>query len=64
MQLGIPFDLDFSLCCGQVFRWKRESNGWWYGIVGDKVFKIQQCGVELESEGVEEDFVRHYFGLE
>ena len=28
-----------------------------------KVFKIRQCGDELEFEGVNEDFVRHYFGL-
>ncbi len=63
MRLGVPFDLDFSLCCGQVFRWKKIG-GWWYGVVGDKMFKIRQCSVELEFVGVDENFVRHYFGLD
>ena len=46
MRLDVPFDLDFSLCCGQVFRWKKIGE-WWYGVVGEKVFKIRQCGAEL-----------------
>jgi N-glycosylase/DNA lyase len=62
MRLNVPFDLDFSLCCGQVFRWQKQ-NGWWYGIVGDKVVKIRQRGCELEYENVSKDFVLHYFGL-
>lgn len=63
MRLGVAFDLDFSLCCGQVFRWKK-IDGWWYGVVGDKVIKIRQCGSELEFEGADETFVRHYFRLD
>ncbi|MGA2681372.1 MAG: DNA glycosylase [Candidatus Bathyarchaeia archaeon] len=62
MQLNVPFDLDFSLCCGQVFRWKK-INGWWYGVVGENMFKIRQCGAELEFEGVDANFVTRYFGL-
>ncbi len=62
MSLDVAFDLDFSLCCGQVFRWKKQE-GWWFGVVGEHVFKIRQCGSELEFEGVSEAFVRHYFGL-
>ncbi len=62
MHLDAPFDLDFSLCCGQVFRWKK-TGGWWYGVVGDKVIKIRQCGAELEFGGADEEFIRHYFGL-
>lgn len=63
MQLSVPFDLDFSLCCGQVFRWQKLE-GWWYGVVGDKIIKIRQCGCELEFEGADERFVRHYFRLD
>ncbi len=63
MRLDVKFDLDFSLCCGQVFRWKKNGD-WWYGVVGEKVFKIRQCGAELEFAGVDEDFVKYYFGLE
>ncbi len=62
MRLEVAFDLDFSLCCGQVFRWKK-INDWWYGVVGDKVIKIRQCRSELEVEGASDGFVRQYFGL-
>jgi len=62
MRLDVAFDLDFSLCCGQVFRWKKIG-GWWYGVVGENLFKIQQRGAELDFENVSEQFVRYYFGL-
>ena len=62
MRLDISFDLDFSLCCGQVFRWKKIDD-WWYGVVGENVLKIRKCGAELEFNGVGEDFIRNYFGL-
>jgi N-glycosylase/DNA lyase len=63
MRLDVPLDLDLSLCCGQVFRWKKEA-GWWYGVVGDKVIKIRQIRDALEFEGADEEFVRSYFGLD
>ena len=62
MKLDVPFDLDFSLCCGQVFRWKKIGD-WWYGVVGSKVLKVRQCGPELEFENADADFIRCYFGL-
>jgi len=62
MRLDVAFDLDFSLCCGQVFRWKKIGE-WWYGVVGESVFKIRQCGSELEFDNVSYEFVRCYFGL-
>jgi N-glycosylase/DNA lyase len=62
MRLDVAFDLDFSLCCGQVFRWKKIGE-WWYGIVGESVFKIRQLGAELDFENVSEKFVTCYFGL-
>jgi N-glycosylase/DNA lyase len=62
LQLDVAFDLDFSLCCGQVFRWRKIS-GWWYGIVGEHVIKIRQCGDQLEFENVHQEFVQNYFGL-
>lgn len=57
-----PFNLDFTLCCGQVFRWNKIGE-WWYGIVGEKVFKMRQTGGELEFKNVDVDFVKDYFGL-
>ena len=62
MRLEVAFDLDFSLCCGQVFRW-RKIDGWWYGVVGEHVVKIRQCGAQLEFENVQREFVKKYFGL-
>ena len=62
MRLDVAFDLDFSLCCGQVFRW-RKIDGWWYGIVGENVVKIRQCGDQLEFENIHREFVQNYFGL-
>jgi N-glycosylase/DNA lyase len=62
MRLDVAFDLDFSLCCGQVFRWQKVG-GWWYGVVGENVVKIRQCGCELVFENVDKYFVRSYFGL-
>jgi N-glycosylase/DNA lyase len=62
LRLDVAFDLDFSLCCGQVFRWKKQG-GWWYGVVGKNILKVRQCGCELEFENVSEEFVQSYFGL-
>ena len=59
-----PFSLDETLACGQVFRWERTNDGWWYGVVGDKVIKIRQDGSKLVFEGVKTAFIRHYFSLD
>jgi N-glycosylase/DNA lyase len=56
------FNLDFTLCCGQSFRWEKIGE-WWYGIVRDKVFKVRQVEGELQFEGVDQNFVMEYFGL-
>ena len=57
-----PFNLDFTLACGQAFRWNKHGK-WWYGIVKEKVSKICQIGNKLEFENVNADFVKDYFGL-
>ncbi|MBX5328992.1 MAG: DNA glycosylase [Candidatus Bathyarchaeota archaeon] len=57
-----PFNLDVTLCCGQVFRWDKIGE-WWFGVIGEKIFKIRQINEELEFENASEDFVREYFGL-
>jgi N-glycosylase/DNA lyase len=59
----VPFCLDATLCCGQVFRWEKRG-GWWLGVVGDRVVKVQQAGDVLDFSGVDEAFVRSYFGLD
>ena len=59
---AVPFNLDVTLCCGQVFRWDRKGD-WWYGVVGDRPFKVRQSSAELEFEGADEALVVRYFGL-
>ncbi|MDR2707330.1 MAG: hypothetical protein LBB87_01080 [Nitrososphaerota archaeon] len=63
LKLNVEFDLNLSLCCGQVFRCKRQGD-WWYCISGDKIFKIRQTSSKyLEFEGVDAGFVTGFFGL-
>jgi N-glycosylase/DNA lyase len=58
-----PFYLDVTLCCGQVFRWDKMGD-WWYGVAGDKVFKVCQVGNKFEYANVDRKFVETYFGLD
>jgi N-glycosylase/DNA lyase len=59
----VPFNLDVTLCCGQVFRWDKRGD-WWYGIVKGSVFKIRQTNTELEFANADAKFIEHYFGLD
>ncbi len=59
----VPFYLDVTLCCGQVFRWDKVGD-WWHGVAGDKVFKVRQLGGKLEYINVDKKFVEHYFSLD
>ena len=61
-RIDVAFDLDFTLCCGQVFRWQKRD-GWWYGVVGEHAFKVRQVECLLEFENVPESFIHNYFGL-
>lgn len=63
MKLGtVPFNLDATLCCGQVFRWNRKDD-WWYGVAKNKTIKIRQINSGIESS-MDEDFITNYFGLD
>jgi N-glycosylase/DNA lyase len=57
------FNLDVTLCCGQVFRWEKKGE-WWYGVVGDQALKARQTRAELEFDGANEALIVHYFGLD
>ena len=59
----MPFNLDVTLCCGQVFRWDKRGD-WWYGIVGERALRVRQVGGVLEFSGVDDEFVKHYFSLD
>jgi N-glycosylase/DNA lyase len=58
------FDLDATLDCGQVFRWDRAADGWWYGVVGNRVLKIRQDTDRLTYTGAPASFIRNYFSLD
>jgi len=64
LSADLPFSLDQTLACGQVFRWERTEEGWWYGVVGEMVIKIRQDGSNLVFEGAKTAFIRHYFSLD
>jgi N-glycosylase/DNA lyase len=64
LKLGVPFNLDVTLCCGQAFRWDKRGD-WWFGVVGDQVVKVRQTAEALEFEGnVDDIFIRSYFSLD
>jgi N-glycosylase/DNA lyase len=52
----VPFDLDATLCCGQVFRWDKRGD-WWFGVVGDRALKVRQACETLEFSGVDDNFI-------
>lgn len=58
-----PFYLDVTLCCGQVFRWEKRSD-WWYGVAGNRAFKVRQVGKTLEYANVDAEFIERYFSLD
>jgi N-glycosylase/DNA lyase len=62
-----PFSLEYTLDCGQLFRWKKLNN-WWYGVVEDKVIKIKQLNNTLKFQVFPDtkkplEFIRRYMRL-
>jgi len=58
------FSLDRTLGCGQVFRWDRTIDGWWYGVVGDRVIRVRQDGMRLSFFGAPSSLIKQYFSLD
>jgi N-glycosylase/DNA lyase len=58
------FSLERTLGCGQVFRWDRAHEGWWYGVVDGRVIRIQQEGTQLIFHGAPGSFIKKYFSLD
>ncbi len=57
------FNLDYSLSCGQVFRWVK--NEWWTGIVNGAVIRVKQVGDEIiVDSSLDKDFIINYFRLD
>lgn len=63
---GQPLDLDFTLTCGQAFRWHKREDGVWCGVVKDKLMELEVCGSELywrTSPGDDQALVEDYLRL-
>ncbi len=57
------FNLDFTLSCGQVFRWNK--NDCWAGVVEGAVIRAKQEGNKLLIDSVlDEKSIRDYFRLD
>jgi N-glycosylase/DNA lyase len=63
----VPFSLEHTLKCGQLFRWEKLGD-WWYGVVADRVVKIRQLGGRLTFQGFPEEvnqrFIENYLRLD
>jgi len=58
----IPFDLNLTLCCGQIFKWEKKDD-WWCGVIDNKPIKIRQINTQLEIKNVNSNLIKNYFGL-
>jgi N-glycosylase/DNA lyase len=58
------FSLDRTLGCGQVFRWDQKEDGWWYGVVNERVIRIRQEGRQIIYHGAPGSFIKNYFSLD
>ncbi len=60
------FDLDYTLDCGQVFRWIQKDD-WWHGVVNDHVVHASHDGENetliLDSK-LPEEYLYSYFRLD
>jgi N-glycosylase/DNA lyase len=58
-----PLNLALTLSCGQAFRWE-EREGWWGGVVRDRLWRLRQEGNRLLYNGPTLGEVRHYLALD
>nr|AIE98680.1 8-oxoguanine DNA glycosylase (OGG1) [uncultured marine thaumarchaeote KM3_06_C02] len=66
LPVGVIFNLDHTLNCGQLFRWYKKK-GWWYGVVEGSVIKVKQVDRKLtfkSSTNIDQSFLKNYFRLD
>ncbi|HJJ56135.1 MAG TPA: DNA glycosylase [Methanocorpusculum sp.] len=64
---GIWFNLDLSLSCGQAFRWRKHSNGFWYApspYGNHSVWKLKLSDGCILYSGMDESDLIRYFSLD
>lgn len=59
----LPFSLERTLDCGQVFHWRRDGAGW-SGVIGNTAVRIEQRGERLHYTPGTDALVREYFALD
>ncbi len=64
----VPFNLEHTLDCGQLFRWKKIGD-WWYGVVENRIIKIKQnnknnLNVHFYPETSNNSFIEKYLRLD
>jgi N-glycosylase/DNA lyase len=63
----VPFSLEHTLDCGQLFRWEKMGD-WWYGVVADRVIKIKQDNNRLIfhvfPDTINHGFLENYLRLD
>lgn len=61
MMIVKPINLDYTLGCGQVFRWKRQRD-WWVGVIDSRIIELKQKNDSIKVRGnVDKDFLCRYF---
>lgn len=56
-------DLDHTLGCGQVFRWRKEGEEW-RGVVDGRLAVLRQDGGRISKAGMSDERFASYFRLE
>ncbi len=61
------FKLEDIFDCGQCFRWNKQEDGSYIGVIKNAVIKVEQNNNKIifsgESDGNFEDTINYYFDL-
>ena len=58
----LPFDIDLSLSCGQIFGWKKTRDTW-KGVHNGSIVTIRQKGILIKYDGLSQPDVIRFLGL-
>lgn len=58
----LPFDLDLTFSCGQIFGWKK-SGDIWKGVHNGRIIAIRQDNRTIRYSGCDKKVLYHFLGL-